>query len=294
LIVLKDCRIEQPTNREDHKQPVKYRNCLMSDRNAYQSPASSAGQQTSYRPSYRAEPKPRPKGPAGVRYPGTHYQLYTVALGPMGQWQPPARRRWRQRATLLALLLLVLAAMLALGLRMFDSDVPDDYSARRAPARQPALAAGLVDSGDPFDDLLPASSSSSSSSPATAQPTIVAAPAGTALTMPDTPAQPAALPARTALDKNKGNRPSAPAEPATLRLKAALSVPGTPVESATRPARAIVNAPNTDAPPIAAASDTAVDKAAQPAPAYSRPVASAPPACSAALRAMQLCGEQTR
>jgi hypothetical protein len=225
-----------------------------------------------------------------VRYPGTHYQLYTVALGPMGQWQPPARRRWRQRATLLALLLLVLAAMLALGLRMFDSDVPDDYSARRAPARQPALAAGLVDSGDPFDDLLPASSSS----PATTQPTTVAAPAGTALTMPDTPAQPAALPARTALDKNKGNRPSAPAEPATLRLKAALSVPGTPVESATRPARAIVNAPNTDAPPIAAASDTALDKAAQPAPAYSRPVASAPPACSAALRAMQLCGEQAR
>jgi hypothetical protein len=238
----------------------------MSEKNADDHLNSGAGPQPSYRPLYRAEPRQKV-----LHYPGTHYQLFPAVLNTRVNWQPAERRCWPNRAVRQILWLLGLVGACVLSFRVLSPDMTSDYRAPPAPgpASQAVFAATLDDSSNPLEDT--PTSSSSALNQTTAPALLARAP----FNIPEEPAELAVMPVKTA-----ANAPDKPAAVVPLPAKMALNIPDLPAAPAAQPV-------------ASAGAGDAVDKAkpAQAVSAYGLPAAaSAPTACSEALRAMQLCG----
>lgn len=231
----------------------------MVEKNENPYPVRGTAPRRNYQPPDCVEPRPQ-----GIHYPGMHYQLYMSAIKAGMPGLPPALppRRNRGKGVILSLAIVTIAGALAFGFVFQRQDEVDSAQPAISQHRKPLAPSHDEDAAIAAAASLPAAS-----------PMIADYPEAVSTTIPAGPARPgpvaaAALPA-----------PPPTFEPA-VRLLSTASMSHVP-------------APVPAAPPAFNRKDdsSVPDKAvlAQVRKPESQQAGSGPPACSDALRAMQLC-----
>ena len=252
---------------------------------------------TGYRVSNRVEPSQlRSRLPIGPDA-GHSQHAYYRPTAVHGEWTGPANGRWRDRAILFGLWLLIMLVAIAIGLRFLEETDPSKMRSMRAeasagldslPARTPSIARpdfAAVD--DAFDDPLPE-----------------AARRGVPAAAPqEQPLTPAAIRDALAAARSAGAGIADAMEPRPEAVRTRQAPSPTNAEPAlpVMPARPAMPAQVRESVPDAAASLAQAPSPARRAPALRGAAAMTDsadqkraPACSEVLQAMQLCNVTVR
>jgi hypothetical protein len=261
-----------------------------------------ADPRTGYRVSNRVEPSQlRSRLPIGQDTGHSQHAYYRPAAT-HGEWKSSANGRWRDRAILFGLWLLIMLVAIAIGLRFLEETDPSKMRSMRAealagldsaPARTPSIVRpDLAAVDDEFDDPLPEA----------ARRDVPAAAAATA-TPQDRPLTPAAIrqAIATARSAREGFTDAAEPGPEAVKTRPAPSLPNVQPALPVTPARPAMPAEMRESGPDATASLGLATSPARRAPALHGAAANPnsveqkrTPACSEALQAMQLCNVTER
>lgn len=257
---------------------------------------------TGYRVSNRVEPSQlRSRLPIGPDA-GRSQHAYYRPTAPHDAWKSSTNGRWRDRAILFGLWLLIMLVATAIGLRFLDETdrakmrpVPADALAglNSLPARMPSVVRpDFAPATDEFDDPLPEPAGSG-----------VPGSAPTGATSPERPLTPAAIREALAAARSarEGFADSAAPGPEAVRTRQTPTLPNVEPALPVAPVRPAMPAEVRGAGPDAAASLALTASPARRAPALRGAGAMAnsveqkrTPACSEALQAMQLCNVTAR
>nr|WP_314628660.1 hypothetical protein [uncultured Noviherbaspirillum sp.] len=252
--------------------------------------------------SNRVEPSQlRSRLPIGPD-PGRSQHAYYRPTATHGEWKGSANGRWRDRAILFGLWLLIMLVAIAIGFRFLEETDPSKMRSVRAealagmdslPARTPSMVRpdyAAVD--DAFDDPLPEAASRG-------------VPAATAVAAmpPERPLPPAAIREALAAARSarEGFADAMEPRPDAVKTRQAPSLPNAEPGSPVMPVRPAMPAQVREAGTDTAASLAQAASPARRAPALRGAAAitdtaeqKRAPACSDALQAMQLCNVAVR
>jgi hypothetical protein len=260
---------------------------------------------TGYRVSNRVEPSQlRSRLPLAPDA-GHSQHAYYRPTATHGEWRGSANGRWRERAILFGLWLLIMLVAIAIGLRFLEETDPSTMRSVRAealagldslPARTPSIVRpDFAAADDGFDDPLPEAARRGAPAAAAAVTTAVAT--------QERPSTPAAIreALATARSAREGMADAMEPRPETVRTRPAPLLPNVEPGSPMTPTRPAMAGQMRDAGADAAASLAQAASPARRVPELRGAAAitetaeqKRTPACSEALQAMQLCNVAVR